>query len=201
MRCECSNTIDPERDGENATQCVYCQYVPEFPHEWTLGGRGKCRNCDQLSCGDPMGDGDCAGHPDHPVKAIVEEISERSAYALASDADCASPDNSESPGALFLVRVRDSVLEHVEAIRDKRDDFGSEFEYVGMDAEIADSSVPIYTHDLMLTYVDLAAYNEDVSDFGAPTDGIQHAQFALYTVARNLVSTLAEEIRTAGDDE
>jgi hypothetical protein len=33
-------------------------------------------------------------------------------------------------------------------------------------AEIADYCVPVYTHNLWVTFVDLAAYSEDVSDLG-----------------------------------
>ena len=47
-------------EDECAGECI------EYPHQWALGGRGLCRNCNTLGTGDPCGDGDCLGHPDYP---------------------------------------------------------------------------------------------------------------------------------------
>lgn len=107
---------------------------------------------------------------------------------LARIAECYSPDSFTSPGARFLEEIADSVNE-------RRED-GS-LVRVDAPAEIADAAVPVYTHERWQTFVDLGAYEEDVSELGADaSDLTQCAAVALYMIAERLAGALIEQ-----DDE
>lgn len=126
---------------------------------------------------------------------------EHSPFQLATLADCYSPDTWDSPGARFLARIARDVADYVADDADgARDTIG---ELTDGDAahEIADGAVPIYTHDRWATFVDLGAYNEDVTEFGEPdgSDLTAVAGVALYMIAERLVRALAEELTEALD--
>lgn len=101
------------------------------------------------------------------------------AYHLARLAETYSPDSLESPGAHFLASVADAFEEY------ERDADGDWLH------EAADGAVPIYTHERWQVFVDLGAYNEDISDLGATGDATQDAAIALYMIAERLLSALA----------
>lgn len=140
------------------------------------------------------------------MEQIIDEIRGRNAYELAgaNGADCGIPDDGLSPGAKFLEGIRDEVLERIAYLELEPGD-EVDMADAGIDHEIADGAVPIYTHQLMLTYVDLMAYQEDITDLGQPTDGIQYARWALYAIGSRLIAALVEEInvaiRAAASDE
>lgn len=105
-----------------------------------------------------------------------------SPYELAGMADCASPDSSESPGAVWLETVW-SVADGYDEPRD--------WDVVG---ELADSCVPVYTHNRWQVFVDLAAYNEDPTDLGADgSDMNQAAGVCLYLIAERLIAAIWAE--------
>lgn len=125
--------------------------------------------------------------------AAVEAISEQNAYQLAGLADCASPDSPESDGAKFLESVRDAVVEEIEAngVEDWED-------RDGILHEIADNAPDVYTHTRWSEFVDLAAYNEDISEYGEyGNDLTQAAAVALYMIAERLVRALFSEAADA----
>lgn len=110
----------------------------------------------------------------------------RTAWQLARLAGCADPDTHESAGADFLRRVERDTL---EALDDRGDDDRGDLAH-----EVADSAVPIYTHERWQVFVDLAAYQQDVSDLaGGSEDLTTLAGYALYEIARNLFYALANE--------
>lgn len=139
---------------------------------------------------------------DTAKRTALEEIKTRTAYSLARDADCASPDNSTSVGADFLGKVADSVAElladaespslHELATEDGH--YASDVDDDGSVHEIADAAVPIYTHTLWTTFTDLAAYQEDPSELGynAASDMGKLAGVCLYIIAQRLAFTLIE---------
>lgn len=106
-------------------------------------------------------------------------------FSLAGYADCMSPDGIDSPGAHFLIQVRDDVEEALGLSADGEtvsDDIAH---------DIADSAVPIYTHERWLVFVDLGAYQEDASELGADTSDLSGAAgVALYMIAERLVTAL-----------
>jgi len=118
-----------------------------------------------------------------------------SPYELASRADVASPDHLTSPGAAYLASIRDALAEALEheatthgtsladAIRD------------GAASDAADGAALVYTADIWATFVDLAAYAVDTTDYGpAPEDMTAAASLALHALAQRLVSALVGDL-------
>lgn len=131
------------------------------------------------------------------------EPEKHTANMLASMAGCASPDNATSAGATFLALVQSST---VEAVRwSVEHDEGATLEdYIceGSVTEIADGCVPVYTHRLWATFVDLAAYSEDLGDLGGTSgDMEQDATTSLFAIAERLVHALLEEILEEEEDD
>lgn len=114
-------------------------------------------------------------------------VNEHTPYMLAKLAGCASPDSETSPGAAFLERVASTV-----------DDYSHDSDRDWIH-EAADGAVPVYTYDRWLTFVDLAAYQEDISELGmrACDDLTDAAGVALYMIADRLLQALVDE----DDDE
>jgi hypothetical protein len=119
-------------------------------------------------------------------------VATKNPYELASLAECASPDSLTSPGASFLERVADAA----DSIREE----GGDEDNV---SEAADSAVPVYTHERWQVFVDLAAYNEDVTELGATGDDLTGcAGVALYMIAERLLhALLAEDVDEDADEE
>ena len=119
----------------------------------------------------------------------------RNANQLAGLADCTCPDGPDSPGARFLMLVADSVAEAMEYDTDGVDDA------YDMANEAADGCVPIYTHPMWQTFVDLEAFKEDVSDIAqSDTDMENMARIALYQIGERLALALIEEALATVDD-
>lgn len=114
-----------------------------------------------------------------------------SAHWLARDADCASPDKQDSPGAEFLLRIQDSVnyVDEESLANDHDDDLASELAH-----EMADSAVPVGTHEMWQVFVDLAAYQEDPTELGATSEDMNRcAGVCLYLIGHRLAVSLIEE--------
>jgi hypothetical protein len=116
-----------------------------------------------------------------------------SPYELARIAECASPDAPDSPGARFLVGIADAVEEAREGDSDIDD----------LAHEVADAAVPVYTHRLWMTFVDLGAYDEADEDGAAVAslaDGnpSNYAGAMLYYIARRLAYRLLTNRPDAG---
>jgi hypothetical protein len=107
-------------------------------------------------------------------------------YELARLADVNDPDTSESPGGQWLRLVADATVEAVnyaEGLFDQDDAF-----------ELADSLVPIYTHQLWQVFVDLAAYQEDIDDLAEGTEDMTtRAGMALLMIAERVIMALVDE--------
>jgi len=138
------------------------------------------------------------------IKAAIESLNSLNAFHLANMAEVSCPDDLESPGAEFLVNVRNAVVERLEteleatSAEELEDlaysNFADALRDGDMDHEIADDAPSIYNHRRMQELVDLAAYDEDVSDYGRPEDVITAAGWALYIVAQRLVSALLDYV-------
>jgi hypothetical protein len=116
---------------------------------------------------------------------MTRPITELDAWELASLANCGEPDNSASPGAMFLAHVRDAFTDARE--RGETDPDGDWLH------ELADSAVPVYTHSRWLTFVDLNGWEVDASDFGddVSADALtEHAGVVLYVIAENVLHAL-----------
>ena len=116
-----------------------------------------------------------------------ETIATLNGNQLAHRADCYSPDSPDSPGAEYLGRVRDAVLELAER-HDNADDIMDEIH------EAVDGAISVGTHEQWQAFVDLGAYEVDTDDYGAIAVGSNGAITALYVVGTNLAGTLIDEL-------
>jgi hypothetical protein len=130
----------------------------------------------------------------------MTETTERTAHELAGMADTASPDTPTSAGAEYLRRVESGAIEHWDELdEDQRGDEDYRSDEVH---ELADGLVPIYTHAIWSTFVDLAAYQEDVTDYCGPEDEMERrAMIALYMIAERLVRAVWDEMAEADEPE
>lgn len=138
---------------------------------------------------------------DAAVLERVAEIAGRTAYSLAWDAGCASPDTLESPGAQLLMSVRGALLESLAYAREHDADGESWADTLermsagGALDEIADGGPSVYTFTLWTQFVDLAAWQEDISDRSDSSADMESlARLALYSICERLVSVLVSEI-------
>lgn len=127
-----------------------------------------------------------------PTLYAPDSIRLDNAYALASVADVASPDFPDSPGAEFLVSVRDDAVERFDLV-DSEDRESTD--WTDTAHEIADSQVPSHTHEKWLAFVDLQAYYEDVSELVDDTSDLNHiGGVALYEIGRRLAVAVLETL-------
>jgi hypothetical protein len=113
-----------------------------------------------------------------------------SPYQLAHTADCASPDSKESKGARVLLSVFDGVIEAIEWNPTILEGDA----WLDTAHEIADRAPNVYTHQLWQEFVDLAGYQEDISEYGEYGDDLNRvAGIALYMIAYRLASSLFQE--------
>ena len=111
-------------------------------------------------------------------------------YILARLADCATPDNPNSPGAAFLLEV---AADYARAVDDRPDTDPDDLPFTIAD-EACYRLESRGTHGLILAAVDLCAYREDVSDYTEPTTDAHHLlQTGLYVIAARLVHALQTE--------
>jgi len=134
-------------------------------------------------------------------------------WMLARSADCAAPERNEIEGGAFLCDLFDSfinaleftAIDEIDAQADASD-IRREIERLADNGhlhEIADSAVPVYTHRKWQTFVQLAAYEEDVSgliDTRQEVTGDVVANAALYIVADRLLRALCEELADKCDE-
>jgi len=109
-------------------------------------------------------------------------------YELALLASCASPDTPDSAGARFLLSVAAAAHEVAEEYRQNKTP-EDEWDYDEL-FELADSAVPIYTHELWSVFTELAAYREDPTDlstWGDLKNLDKVAGVCLYIIAERLV--------------
>jgi hypothetical protein len=120
-----------------------------------------------------------------------------SPYELASMADCASPDSLDSPGARFLLEVADACRELVtENPGSSADDLRDSV------SEIADGAPDVYTYARWQEFVDLGAWNEDLSELGCDGDDMtQAAAVCLYMIAERLAVAVIEDLLERADDD
>jgi hypothetical protein len=131
---------------------------------------------------------------------VLDAVREMTHYSLANNAaDISSPDSDTSPGAKFLGRVRDSVIESLEwkVEHDTDGDLAQAARALREDShELADGAVPVYTYERWQTFVDLTAWQVDITEFGETEDMTSAAGVALYEVARVLTDALCEYVET-----
>lgn len=131
------------------------------------------------------------------VQEALEDMRELTAYGLAGLADCSAPDTLTAPGAGFLTLIRDALVESVEYAVEHGDGTVSSDDL----AEMADGAVPTYTHPRWLTFTDLAAWQEDLSDIaGNEQEMTDMAGYALYMIAERLLNALHADYLSGLED-
>ena len=139
-------------------------------------------------------------------------------WHLANLAECGSPDRPDgigcappadlstvrpSPGAKFLRSVADDMDWRIKYYfdddpreHDPREHEPWELVDLLADeiAEVADGAVPIYTGERWAVFADLAAWQEDTTEYGATGDDLTAAAgIALYVIAERLARALVEK--------
>ena len=134
-------------------------------------------------------------------------------YALANDAGCQCPDTQKSPGAEFLMRVRDALVEAVSCGRiywqgEAASTDGAQEDRGDVISEIADDMPSVYTYPRWQAFTDLCAWEvspDVIDDFGATSDLTDHAGHCLTRIAETLLYALCadldERCGTDGDDD
>lgn len=120
--------------------------------------------------------------------STAEDVMSYTAWQLAGRADCAQPDSVTSPGADWLDTVRRNAVDSFDPADPDQDAH-----------EQADAVVPIYTHHKWTVFTDLAAWQEDVTEFGPIEDLDQASSVALFIIADRLIRTLWDEMREEDD--
>jgi hypothetical protein len=134
----------------------------------------------------------------------IAEVTALGAYALGALIDV-SPENEEAE--VFLTGIRDAVIEAAENIDPEDWDREMVEDYSGRASEIADGAPDVYTWRKWQEFIGVAGWHEDISEYGlGDADGYYGvmdagASLALYSMARRLVSALAEEIAPSDDDD
>jgi hypothetical protein len=148
----------------------------------------------------------CTNNPDErtTLMATLVEIKDFNAYAL-SDGDfagCGTPDTLESAGAMFLTRVRDALVEAVESgrITPSQERTNGE-EASDIIHEIADDAPSVYTATKWAQFVDLAAYQEDPTEYGDISDMDSAAGVCLYIIAERLCNALVDALAADANDD
>lgn len=125
---------------------------------------------------------------------------EYNAYELANMADVASPDSSESQGALFLLDILSDVNEFTaDALQGA--DLGDEAHTIADEAVYRLESRGTYRK--WAAFCDLAAWQEDPSDLGYESfsDLNEGADVCLFMIADRLAMTLLEELAAEESDD
>ena len=135
----------------------------------------------------------------------IAEVTALNPFELGALIDV-SPENEE--GKSFLTGIRDAVIEATEEYDPEDWDRELVEDYSGRATEIAEAAPDVYTWRKWQEFVGLAAWQEDLSEYGMPEDfGGYHgvldarASLALFAMAGRLVSALAKEIAPSDDDE
>ncbi len=119
---------------------------------------------------------------DSTIDARQAWLKSINAYYMASIIDSASPSSLSSKGAELLDDLRYYILEWLNN-NDEPLDVN----------QVANEALPIYTHDIWETFVDLCAYNEDIEVWvDENSDMNQQAGFALYVIAERFVTTFCQ---------
>jgi len=127
-------------------------------------------------------------------------------WRLARTADCSCPEGAERAGAAFLDSVFSDFV--CTAQNDLNVSGGDDAYDIRRSLErfdwheAADSAVPIWTHQKWLTFVEIGAYDEDVSDLvdSRKVTGDDCANAALYIIADRLLRALSEELADKCDE-
>ncbi len=132
---------------------------------------------------------------------------EWTAYNLSHEAGVQSPDNRESPGALWLLAVRDAAVSYYDEDPDERREADDDWTTLGLEwwhedtHRLADESLPDATYARWQIFTDLCLWQDDdlaiVGDrdhLGAKISLTDQATGILYEVAHRLTWIILTEL-------
>jgi hypothetical protein len=144
---------------------------------------------------------------DTNITNALIELKDLSPYALASMADCGTPDTMQTDGAKFLASVRNNFVDAVEYAQSDMPDMSISDILDHMDSagelhQIADDAPDVYTAVMWSEFLDLSAYNEDPSEYMLADcqDMGKAARVCLFMIAERLLNALSDQLRTDIDD-
>ena len=134
---------------------------------------------------------------------------EWNAYHLSHEAGVQSPDNRESPGALWLLAVRDAVVDwYGEAEHDHPDVGDGEDWWHDHTHHLADGAIPDATYARWQIFTDLCLWQDDdlaiVGDrdhLGARISLNDQAAAIIYEVSHRLTWIILTELSNNGAEE
>jgi hypothetical protein len=110
---------------------------------------------------------------------LVQEIVQLGAYQLAQLAGTKDPKSQDSPGAVFLKSIRDSIIEFYQEGDLNEQSFN----------EITSNSPSIWYHEIMDQYVDLELYRE--TDLKNYSYRIEETEVSIMDIAATELSDAA----------
>lgn len=122
-----------------------------------------------------------------------QALSELTAYKLAGFcSDASQPDSQTSAGGSYLDGLLEAYLDLFGRFEHRPIDDG-ERDADGLDVAfeihmMADDAVPVYTHDLWATFVDLGAWQ--LEEHGPHENMNKGATVAMYTIASDVLNRL-----------
>lgn len=127
----------------------------------------------------------------------IDDPTTWTAFRLANESDCSTPDTSESDGAKFLTGIRDQVVDGWDYNeRDMTEDALDDLVH-----EAADDAPSIYTYHMWQEFADLCAYQEDPTELGFDgSDMEQGARICLYMIAERCARVVADALVAMKED-
>lgn len=134
---------------------------------------------------------------------ILSEALNLDAYDMAAGSDVKCPETLTSPGARWILGVRDALTEAVDYDHADDETVAETIDRMrdrGITHEIADGAVPIYTYDRWVIFTELQAYLEDPSELGYEgTDMTELAGVCLYMIAERIVESLCRVLEETSE--
>lgn len=139
--------------------CGICGSLTTVKGRHSVAGAHICRKCadDHNATVQSLSD----AFAEHQRRERAERIS-----AMHQHADVSYPDSHESPGAVWLLNLWDAISEAWDS-----DDRARNNESGDVLSELADSAIPVYTHNRWQIFTDLCAYDADVEMRGDYDNG------------------------------
>lgn len=175
-------------------RCSICDRFSLRRNRWTLADAHVCQGC-------------AGAHNEHGQALEYEWANEQRfarwelINAMSGHCNTASPDNSDSPGVLWLLRVHNAMNEAWESGRFGPDSGEHESDVIW---ELADSAIPDYTHDRWQIFTDLCFHNEDVEMSGDidNADKLTDAIMPVFSdIARRGMNSWLDEKREESPEE
>lgn len=188
----------PERTAAREAAHAVLQAAEDKAYQAYTDTRDKANKVYQTSVAIKFAELYLSQDEDMERSAYLGKLSALNVWGIAELAEVSSPDNYDSPGARFLDSLRGEIHERITSgasADDLRDESGT----------IADEFIDVVasrgTHNMWKIFIDLCAYEEDLSDFGlfeTPNDMLSRA---LWQIADRFCHKVADELDELDTEE